>query len=342
MPSATRPAPIFGAIVGPFQKAYMTWLDASGAPNGLTFDVVVSEDWDEDATVTEHPVEQGPDVSDHIRVALPTCRLRIFSTNEPIDVAAGDSTDVASPGQIDIPIPSVVYTRGTGVSVADFLGIENAGGPTQTGSIIAFPDWVNPITARALAISAAGAGAGAIAAATGNGQDKFAGLAEAGAVIAAEALANLFLGAKEQTLYQMTDAGLLPVLNQPAQATVQVWPSGQDYVYALHQLLRSLKSAATLFTVTGTKEGPVPSMVIEHLSFHRDAGTGTGEEITIGLKQILIVTTQTVAVQPISNLSGGGGVDSAALGAQTATPAKNSVALEYATNNGVLGAGRGP
>ena len=314
----------------------MTWVDASGTPNGITFDVVVSEDWDEDATITEHPVEQGPDVSDHIRISLPTCRLRVFASNEPIDVAAGDSTDQATPGQVNIPIPSVVYTKGTGVSVADFLGIQNAGGPTQTGSIIAFPDWVNPITARALAISAAGAGAGALAAATGNGQAALAGLAEAAAVIAAEQLANLFLGATQQTLYQMTDAGLLPVLNQPAKATVQVWPAGVDYVYALHQLLRSLKSAATLFTVTGTKEGPVPNMAIEHLSFHRDAQTGTGEDITIGLKQILIVTTQTVAVQPISNLSGGGGVDSTALGAQGLTPAPTSIAVK------LLGGSSGP
>ena len=331
--SPTRPAPIFSSIVGPLQKCYLQWTDASDALNTITFDVVVSEEWDEGATVTEHPVESGPDVSDHIRVTLPTCRLRIFSTNEPLDVAAGDSVDKASPGQVNIPIPSVVYTRGTGVSVSDFLGIPNAGGPTQTGSIIAYPDWVNPITARALAISAAGAGAGAIAAATGNGQNEFAGIAEAAAVIGAEALANLFLGAKSQTLYQMTDAGLLPVLNQPAQATVQVWPAGVDYVYAIHQLLSSLKSAATLFTVVGTKEGPVPNMAIEHLSFHRDADTGTGEEIEIGFKQILIVTTQTVAVQPISNLPGGGGKTPTALGAQGANPADKESALSWIVDN---------
>ena len=309
--AATRPAPIFSSIVGPFQKAYLQWTDASNALNTITFDVVVSEEWDEGATVTEHPVELGPDVADHIRVTLPTCRLRIFSTNEPIDVAAGGSGDQASPGQVNIPMESVIWSQSPAANIA-------------------YPDWNNPITARALAISAAGAGAGAIAAATGNGQNKFAGIAEAAAVIGAEALANLFLGAKEDTIVQGTDAGLLPVLNpSPAQATVQVWPAGADYVYAIHQLLSSLKSAATLFTVVGTKEGPVPNMAIEHLSFHRDADTGTGEEIEIGFKQILIVTTQTVAVQPISNLPGGAGKTSTALGAQGANPADKESALAW-------------
>ena len=77
----------------------------------------------------------------------------------------------------------------------------------------------------------------------------------------------------------------------------------------------------------------MPNMAIEHLSFHRDADTGTGEEIEIGFKQILIVTTQTVAVQPISNLPGGGGKTPTALGAQGANPADKESALSWIVDN---------
>lgn len=305
MPNVVSGQNLGGA--GGLTRAYLSWVDGSGATNLVTFSVVTSEDWDEGAQVTEHPVEQGPDVADHIRVSLPTCRLRVWSTNEPIDMASGSSVDQAVLSQQTMQMESVIWSQ-------------------YPAAKIDYPDWNNPITARALAISAAGAGIGATFAATGNGQDELAGLAEAAAVVGAELLANLFLGAKAQTLEASTDAGLVPELNPNVGYIVQTWPAGVDYVYDLHQLLKSLKDAATLFTVVGSKSGPVPNMVIEHLSFHRGAETGTGEEIEIGLKQILIVTTQTVAVTPISNLSGGGGTSSTSLGAQTAQPAQTSIA----------------
>lgn len=320
MAEVIQPLPIFSAGNvgggGGLTRAYMTWTDAAGDFNQITFDTVMEETWDEGATVTEHPVEQGPDVSDHIRVSLPTCRLRVFSTNEPIDVASDGTT--ASSGTLSIPIPSVLV----------------AASPTT----VAYPNWVNPITLRALIVSAAGAGAGAIAGATGNAQSEIAALAEIAAVIGVELLAaNLLAPAYQQTVLQATDAGptgqFPSVLNPGATAQVQAFP-GVDYVGNLHLLLVSLKNAATSFTVVGTKEGIVPSMFIEHLSFHRDAGTGTGEEITIGLKQILIVSTQTVTVIPISNLSAGGGLPSTNLGAQAAVPVTISIAAKVTSTPG--------
>jgi Dit-like tail protein len=304
----------------------MVWTDTSGTTNTITFDVVIEESWEENATVTEHPVEQGPDVSDHIRVSLPTCRLRVFATNEPIDQAI-DGT-LASSGQVQVPIPSVIVAS-------------NALSPNaNTSGIVAYPNWVNPITLRALLVSAAGAGAGAVAGATGNAQSEGAALAEIAAVIGVELLAaNLLAPATSETVLQQTDAGpsgqFAPILNpSPAVAQVQTWPNAQDYVYQIHQLLVSLKNAGMAFIVTGTKEGPVPNMFIEHLSFHRDASTGTGEEITIGLKQILIVTTQTVTITPISNLSGGGGLPSTNLGAQQAVPVQVSIAAKLTSTPG--------
>lgn len=50
----------------------------------LHFDAVLSESVTHTATVTSHPVEDGPDVSDHIRDELDEIELEVFITNQPI------------------------------------------------------------------------------------------------------------------------------------------------------------------------------------------------------------------------------------------------------------------
>ena len=126
--SATQPAPVFGAIVGPLQKAYLQWTDTSGSSNLITFAVVTAEDWDEGAQVTEHPVEQGPDVADHIRVELPKCRLRVFATNEPIDVAHGDSVVQAVQQLQSMPMESVIWSQSPAATLETrYLNIRGIG-----------------------------------------------------------------------------------------------------------------------------------------------------------------------------------------------------------------------
>ena len=72
-------------------------------------------------------------------------------------------------------------------------------------------------------------------------------------------------------------------------------------------------------------------MVIEELTFHRGNDTGTGELITLGLKKIRIVKTQTVPA-PIPNLPAGDRKPPAKKGAQEAVVAgpKDSVAIKGA------------
>jgi hypothetical protein len=51
----------------------------------IHFDVVRNETVSLSAAVTEHPVEQGADIADHIRDELDKIRLEVFVANEPTD-----------------------------------------------------------------------------------------------------------------------------------------------------------------------------------------------------------------------------------------------------------------
>jgi hypothetical protein len=65
--------------------AYLTWTTKSGATKVLRFDVVTQETHKIINTITEHPVEKGPDVSDHVRAGLDEITLECFVSNAPID-----------------------------------------------------------------------------------------------------------------------------------------------------------------------------------------------------------------------------------------------------------------
>jgi hypothetical protein len=137
-----------------------------------------------------------------------------------------------------------------------------------------------------------------------------------------------------------TDAGLLPPLPKPpVVAQTQQWQAiatggVTDFVEKTHALLVQLKNKAQLIDVFGSKQTEY-SMVIEELVFHRGDDTGTGEEITIGLKKVRIVQTQTVAA-PIPNLPAGGGKPPAKKGAQQGSTGgqKDSAAFKLATGMG--------
>jgi len=67
-------------------------IQASNSPIGIpiplaVLDVVKEEHPEFSADVTEHPVEQGPEVSDHIQLRSPTLRLRGKISNTPLDIA---------------------------------------------------------------------------------------------------------------------------------------------------------------------------------------------------------------------------------------------------------------
>ena len=284
------------AVDGNLPQPVLVWVDAAGNVNNLAFDVVVNEEWDEGAEVTAHPVETGEDVADHVRVALPTCKLTIRSTNEPLDV---NNWEQATTSQIPSKLRYPYWVPGSGV--------------------INVPEWVNPIELRSL-VGLGGGAVGSLAGSTGNLVGAVAGLVAA----------QLLLPAYGQNTATPTTAGLSPdVPPSPGpQPTIQQW-SGKDFVEATHALLVQLKNSAQLLDFIGTKQVEF-DMVIDTLTFSRNADTGTGEDVTLGLKKVRIVSTQTVAA-PIPNLSGGGGLTPAPKGHQdpvAAPPAKQSTALQ--------------
>jgi hypothetical protein len=309
-----------GAFSGvTYTQAHLLWTDAGGTDQILQFDSVLEEDWDQGATITEHPVEDGPDVADHIKPLLPKCSLKIKSTNEPIKVSAYPNI-VASISDLELDLVSVLLPP-----------------PPQ---LLTYENWYNPITLRALLATAGGVVGGAIGgAAGGSGAAGLAGGA-VGSGLAGLAAA-LLLAAKKVPVVQPIQTGLPSKLFAPITATTQQWPDPTDFVEAMQWLLVFLKNNATIFTLVGSKQTE-STMAIEVLAFHRSGETGTGQDITIGLKKLNVVTTQTVAA-PILNLPGGGGKPPTAQGPQTPTPsapARAGVAVKLL--NKIFGSGPTP
>jgi hypothetical protein len=64
--------------------AFLMWENKAGQPKELHFDVVTSETQEQNVTATEHPVEDGANVADHIRRELDRVSLEVFVSNTPI------------------------------------------------------------------------------------------------------------------------------------------------------------------------------------------------------------------------------------------------------------------
>jgi hypothetical protein len=285
----------------PAQQAFIQWTDDAGRTGTQAFDIVESETWTEDATVTEHPVEVGANVGDHVRVALRQCELKIFSSNEPLPNSPNGANGQFSTVPLNVPTPS--WVPGSG--------------------LIIIPQWNNRIGLRTLVGSLVGFAGG------------FSGtLGDLGALATIEA-ADLLLPGVKTILPVQTDAGLVPSVPPGVPtATVFQQQTPTDFVALLHQLLCNLKNQAQIFTVWGSKDF-CGSMVIEKLSFTRDVDTGTGESLTIGFKELRVVATQVVTA-PIPHLSAGGGVPPVGHGGQNTNSAPattQSSVLAFLTKN---------
>jgi hypothetical protein len=92
--------PLIGAgLSALLQRTYM--LQSSGSsffsiPFPLAvFDAILEEEPEYTADVTQHPVESGPEVSDHIQLKNPTLRLKGTISNSPLDLAVSVGNAVA-------------------------------------------------------------------------------------------------------------------------------------------------------------------------------------------------------------------------------------------------------
>jgi hypothetical protein len=242
----------------------------------MLFEGILSEDWDEGATVTEHPVETGANIADHVRVTLPKCELKIRLSNEPIQFASPDGDRAVFPTTVSVQTPDIAP-------------------PNISPTNVTFNEWQNLILERALAATAGGAVGGVVGGTTGGA---------IGAIGVGALTSLLFAPRSVPTAAQVsTFGGAGTKLTTQVQAQLAQWP-GTDFVKKTHDLLCEMKNNAQLFFVNGSKQTE-DSMVIEALTFHRDNETGTGEDVTIGLKKVRFVSTKTVAL-PIANLAGGG------------------------------------
>lgn len=84
---------IIGDLTGAAASTLLqrTFLIQSNTPTGIprilcVFDAVLEEAPQYSADVTQHPVEEGPEVSDHIQLKNPTLRIVGTISNSPIDL----------------------------------------------------------------------------------------------------------------------------------------------------------------------------------------------------------------------------------------------------------------
>lgn len=64
--------------------AFLEWTPKGAAKKTLRFDVVISESHQYNTKATEHQVEQGADITDHVRKELDKLTLQVYVSNEPL------------------------------------------------------------------------------------------------------------------------------------------------------------------------------------------------------------------------------------------------------------------
>jgi len=64
--------------------AELTWTLENGGEASILFDATVRDTHEASATITEHPVEEGANISDHVRPDLDRVTLSVVVSNKPI------------------------------------------------------------------------------------------------------------------------------------------------------------------------------------------------------------------------------------------------------------------
>lgn len=259
-----------------YQSAYISWTDDSGQTYWYYPDLVLSEKWTEDATTTEHPVEQGADVIDHVRVELVKCELTIFVTNEPIGANSFDDPGAA---------------QNVSISGEDTT---SEGTADQSQSVIA-QIWNAELALKGAALAIGGVAGGAVGKAVGG---KVGGVIGNGVGLAAGAVVGSLFAPHEVDTPTSIVAGSPPAPTIMGTANIQFFAQTEDYVQATIQLIAGLKDSAQIITVNGSKQS-VATMVIESYSYTRSQDEGTGAEVTLGFKEVRFVQTQTVTAPSI-------------------------------------------
>lgn len=100
--------------------AFISWKAKDTSPGGtLGFDLTVTETLISSVTMTEFPVEEGADITDHVRKNADMCTLEVYVSNSPITLE--NFVDPSSPRgaiqsvQLDLPEFKVPLTSGLGI-----------------------------------------------------------------------------------------------------------------------------------------------------------------------------------------------------------------------------------
>ncbi len=97
------------------QPVQLIWLADSGQAYNIAFDAVTNETHGATSTITDHPVEVGANISDHIRPDADTVNLTGVVSNTPIllpgdHVDGAERVDIKVQGRaktVRVPIPGV-------------------------------------------------------------------------------------------------------------------------------------------------------------------------------------------------------------------------------------------
>jgi len=81
------------------------WTDAAGELQQLGFDVALREGYEGAAEVTEHPVEDGADVADHVRAQNEALTFEAWVTDHPITIP-GTAMDGVTGGTSTVALAS--------------------------------------------------------------------------------------------------------------------------------------------------------------------------------------------------------------------------------------------
>jgi hypothetical protein len=119
----------------------ITWLDDAGATESARFDVLMNESHEATSVVTEHPVEEGQSVVDHVRPEPDRLSLTGYVSAKPLFRNPGAEDFMAFEQiELDLPEKDSPFARGQltrGITSA----IENAIDPLPTkATVIAYTD----------------------------------------------------------------------------------------------------------------------------------------------------------------------------------------------------------
>jgi hypothetical protein len=126
-------------------SAFLGWTTKTGQSKTMFFDVVTEEDQTLVSTATENPVEEGANVSDHIRKELDRVALDCFVSNQPVhDVNSRGGRVEKLPIKLQKYKPPLQATPGSafgaaGAAIKDAVGSLLGGNQEYAAQVLQFP-----------------------------------------------------------------------------------------------------------------------------------------------------------------------------------------------------------